>query len=38
MPILLWNVLAILGLLCVLCTMLLGVWVGLSGELRDERR
>ena len=33
MPELLWNILAILGLLCVLCTLLLGVWVAVSGEL-----
>ncbi len=31
MPELLWNILAIIGLLCVVCTLLLGVWVAVAG-------
>lgn len=36
MPEVLWNVLAIVGLGCVICTLLLGLWVAVTGELRVE--
>lgn len=35
MPALLWNILAVIGLLCVLCTLLLGVWVVFVGDRED---